>query len=241
MPSNTVAQFALELKMPANALLEQLQAAGVDIKSVDDPVTDADKAKLLESLRRAHGASDGHKITLTRRQTSEIRQADGSGRSRTIPVEVRKKRVFVKRDPRELAAEAARAAEQARAEAEADAQVAKPAAQPETRYVSGADACAKVDAPEAQAPAPPAPQETQSKAQEQVQEVAQAPAQETPEPAKAAAPEAPSVPETPAVKAEAPAEDKPQAQEPAVAEQPAEPTAVVESAAEQAKQEAPAA
>ncbi len=241
MPSNTVAQFALELKMPANALLEQLQAAGVDIKSVDDPVTDADKAKLLESLRRAHGASDGHKITLTRRQTSEIRQADGSGRSRTIPVEVRKKRVFVKRDPRELAAEAARAAEQARAEAEADAQVAKPAAQPETKEVAAADASPKVAAPEPQAPAQPAPQETQSKAPEQAQEVAQAPAQETPEPAKAAAPEAPSVPETPAVKAEAPAEDKPQAQEPAVAEQPAEPTAVVEPAAEQAKQEAPAA
>ena len=107
MPSNTVAQFAVELKMPANTLLEQLRSAGVAIKSVDDPVTDADKAKLLESLRRAHGASESQKITLTRRQTSEIRQADGSGRSRTIPVEVRKKRVFVKRDTSELAAEAA--------------------------------------------------------------------------------------------------------------------------------------
>jgi translation initiation factor IF-2 len=106
MPSNTVAQFAVELKMPANLLLEQLRSAGVELKSVDDAVTDADKAKLLESLRRAHGGTEGQKITLTRRQTSEIRQADGSGRSRTIQVEVRKKRVFVKRDPSELAAEA---------------------------------------------------------------------------------------------------------------------------------------
>src|SRR5690554_6422688 len=121
MSSNTVAQFAVELKMPANVLLDQLRAAGIDLKSVDDPVTDADKAKLLESLRRAHGASESQKITLTRRQTSEIRQADGSGRSRTIPVEVRKKRVFVKRDLRELALEAARAAEQARADALAEA------------------------------------------------------------------------------------------------------------------------
>src|SRR5690606_16583561 len=106
MPSNTVAQFAVELKMPANVLLEQLRAAGVNLSSVDDPVTDADKARLLESLRRAHGGGEGKKITLTRRQTSEIRQADSSGRSRTIQVEVRKKRVFVKRDPAELAAEA---------------------------------------------------------------------------------------------------------------------------------------
>lgn len=109
MSSNTVAQFATELKMPANVLLEQLRSAGVDLKSVDDSVTDSDKAKLLESLRRAHGATEGKKITLTRRQTSEIRQADATGRSRTIQVEVRKKRVFVKRDPSELALEQAAA------------------------------------------------------------------------------------------------------------------------------------
>lgn len=109
MPSNTVAQFAVELKMPANVLLEQLRAAGVQLTSIDDAVTDTDKAKLLESLRRSHGGGEGKKITLTRRQTSEIRQADSSGRSRTIQVEVRKKRVFVKRDPAELAAEAAAA------------------------------------------------------------------------------------------------------------------------------------
>ena len=102
MSSNTVAQFAIELKMPANVLLEQLRAAGVELTSVEDNVTDGDKARLLESLRRSHGATEGKKITLTRRQTSEIRQADGSGRSRTIQVEVRKKRVFVKRDTPEL-------------------------------------------------------------------------------------------------------------------------------------------
>src|SRR5690606_27535570 len=126
MPSNTVAQFAVELKMPANVLLEQLRNAGVELKSVDDVVTDADKARLLDSLRRAHGGAEGKKITLTRRQTSEIRQADGSGRSRTIQVEVRKKRVFVKRDPAELAAEAAAAREQAAAEAEVKSEAVAP-------------------------------------------------------------------------------------------------------------------
>ncbi len=98
MSSITVAQFATELKMPAEVLLEQLRAAGVAVGAVDDSVSDADKEQLLESLRRSHGAKDGKKITVTRRQTSEIRQADGAGRSRTIQVEVRKKRVFVKRD-----------------------------------------------------------------------------------------------------------------------------------------------
>jgi len=106
MPSNTVTQFAVELNIPAQVLLEQLRTAGVELQSVNDEVTDTDRAKLLDSLRRAHGSNDGKKITLTRRQTSEIRQADSTGRSRTIQVEVRKKRVFVKRDPAELLNEA---------------------------------------------------------------------------------------------------------------------------------------
>lgn len=109
MPSNTVAQFAEELKMPANVLLEQFRSAGVELGSVDAGVTDADKAALLEALRRSHGTNQGKKVTLTRRQTSEIHQADGSGRSRTIQVEVRKKRVFVKRDVAEQPVDAPRA------------------------------------------------------------------------------------------------------------------------------------
>jgi len=120
MPSNTVAQFAQELKMPAAVLLEQLRTAGVDIASEQDAMTDAAKTRLLESLRAsresaASAAGQGKKITLTRKQTTEIRQEDGLGRSRTIQVEVRKKRVFVKRDSSELLAEAARAAQEAKA------------------------------------------------------------------------------------------------------------------------------
>jgi len=126
MPSNTVTQFAVELNIPAQVLLEQLRTAGVELKSVNDEVTDADRAKLLDSLRRAHGSSDGKKITLTRRQTSEIRQADSSGRSRTIQVEVRKKRVFVKRDPAELLHEARAQAASPAAASAAPAQDAKP-------------------------------------------------------------------------------------------------------------------
>ncbi|PMS18294.1 translation initiation factor IF-2 [Trinickia dabaoshanensis] len=110
MASNNVAQFAAELKMPAGVLLEQLQAAGVQKASEDDALSEADKARLLDHLRKSHGSADTdkRKITLTRRHTSEIKQSDATGKARTIQVEVRKKRVFVKRDEAgEAGAEAA--------------------------------------------------------------------------------------------------------------------------------------
>ena len=100
MASNNVAQFAQELKVAPAVLLDQLRAAGVEKQSADDVLSETDKARLLDALRKAHGVADSakKKITLTRKQTSEIKQADGTGKARTIQVEVRKKRVFVKRD-----------------------------------------------------------------------------------------------------------------------------------------------
>jgi translation initiation factor IF-2 len=100
MASTNVANFAAELKMPADVLLEQLRSAGVEKKSADDLLTESDKAQLLTALRRAHGADESpkKKITVVRKQTSEIKQADATGRARTIQVEVRKKRVFVQRE-----------------------------------------------------------------------------------------------------------------------------------------------
>ena len=100
MASNNVAQFAAELKMPAGVLLEQLQAAGVTKASEDDTLSETDKARLLDHLRKSHGSTDAdkRKITLTKRHTSEIKQSDSTGKARTIQVEVRKKRTFVRRD-----------------------------------------------------------------------------------------------------------------------------------------------
>ena len=101
MAVTTVAQFAAELKRPAAALLEQLQSAGVSKASTDDALTDSDKERLLDFLRVSHGTTVGterKKITVMRKSTSEIKQADSSGKARTIQVEVRKKRTFVKRD-----------------------------------------------------------------------------------------------------------------------------------------------
>ncbi len=99
MAQTSVAQFADGLKMPAAALLEQLHKAGVSKSTPEDLLTEQDKSRLLDFLRRSHGAVDAKtKITLTRKETSEIRSHDAQGKSRTVQVEVRKKRVLVKRD-----------------------------------------------------------------------------------------------------------------------------------------------
>ena len=94
MAKMNVAQFAGELGLPVGLLLEQLQAAGVVKQQESDLVSEQDKAQLLEHLRTAHGAGAAKsKITLTRRETTEIKKSDSTGRARTIQVEVRKKRV----------------------------------------------------------------------------------------------------------------------------------------------------
>lgn len=99
MAQINVTQFATELGLPAATLLDQLRSAGVNKSASDDLLTEQDKSQLLEYLRRSHGAKESKsKITLTRRETTEIKKSDSSGKARTIQVEVKKKRVFVKRD-----------------------------------------------------------------------------------------------------------------------------------------------
>src|SRR5512140_1172697 len=113
MAQTSVTQFAGELKVQPSVLLKQLKAGGVHKQQPEDTLSQQDKTKLLEYLRKVHGASEAKsKITLTRKQTSEIKKSDSTGKSRTIQVEVKKKRVFVKRD--------------AAAEAPAEAPVAAP-------------------------------------------------------------------------------------------------------------------
>jgi translation initiation factor IF-2 len=104
MSSTTVAEFASELKKSTDILLEQLSSAGVSKSSASDALTEGDKQKLLSHLQASHGtlAADRKKITLVKKSTSEIKQADASGKARTIQVEVRKKRTFVKRDDPEV-------------------------------------------------------------------------------------------------------------------------------------------
>ncbi len=100
MKKTTVLEFAEELKMPADALLEQLNKAGVKKSSADDTLSAADKNGLLEFLRASHGESkpSSNRVTLTRKSTSALKAQDATGKTRTVQVEVRKKRVLVKRD-----------------------------------------------------------------------------------------------------------------------------------------------
>ena len=100
MSSNTVAEFATELKKSPETLLDQLKAAGVSKAAASDALTESDKQKLLAYLQASHGtaSADRKKITLVKKSTSEIKQADATGKARTIQVEVRKKRTFIQRD-----------------------------------------------------------------------------------------------------------------------------------------------
>src|SRR5262249_30276758 len=153
------------------------QAAGIKRTLAEDtPLTEKDKTQLLEHLRKSHGAAEAkQKITLTRRQTTEIKKSDALGKSRTIQVEVRKKRVLVKRDTTEAEVEAVKPvadAEQialreaeARREAELAARQAEDAEQ-KRRKKDAETAAAEVKAPaeepkpaEAAAAAPQAPVE----------------------------------------------------------------------------------
>jgi transcription antitermination factor NusA-like protein len=114
MAEVTVAQFAEVLKVPVEKLLVQLDQAGIKVGGAQAVISDEAKLELLTHLRRSHGqgeaASAGGsappKITLQRKQQSEIKLASSAGRSRTVNVEVRVKRTYVKRDVLEQQAKA---------------------------------------------------------------------------------------------------------------------------------------
>jgi translation initiation factor IF-2 len=101
MAEVTVKQFADVLGVTADKLLQQLADAGVDITNPDDVIDDDQKMTLLTHLRRSHGkqegGSDGGKITLRRRSVGELRLGGERGKSKTVSIEVRKKRTYVKR------------------------------------------------------------------------------------------------------------------------------------------------
>ncbi len=207
MASNNVAQFAAELKMPADVLLKQLRDAGVDKVSAEDSLSKDDKDKLLGHLRKVHGVaadSEKKKITLTRKETTEIKQADASGKSRTIQVEVRKKRTFVKRDDAPVAElEAAKAsapiideAEQARRDEDARRQ-AELIARQEADLREKQERLAKLEAERA------AEVEREAALARQAAEAAAAAAASAAAPSTASAPAAPSAAEQEAAAAAA--------------------------------------
>lgn len=159
MTKITVSQFARDLNMPADTLLEQLRSAGVELNSLDDVVTPAAKKKLLDKLQSSHGTgSASKKITLTRRKTSEIRQADGSRvqvevrKRRSIPLDAQKAAIeqrkaedlaAMKKAAEEEAAKAAKAAEEARLAEEKARQEAEAKAKAEAERKAAEEAKAK--------------------------------------------------------------------------------------------------
>ncbi len=105
MAEVTVAQFADVLKVPVEKLLSQLDEAGIKVSGSDDTISEDAKLELLTHLRRSHGQDDlliadgaPRRITLRRKSQSELRLAGVQGRTRTVNVEVRQKRTYVKRD-----------------------------------------------------------------------------------------------------------------------------------------------
>ncbi|MEN9657720.1 MAG: translation initiation factor [Pseudomonadota bacterium] len=93
MSDLNVNQYAVELKMPSQELLEKLRAAGVNKSSEVDVITTEDKASLRAYLEKKHDGDGDKKITIHRKQNNEIRKTDATGKAKSIPVEVRKKRV----------------------------------------------------------------------------------------------------------------------------------------------------
>jgi translation initiation factor IF-2 len=104
MADVTVAQFAEVLKVPVEKLMTQLDQAGIKVAGASDTITDEAKMELLSHLRRSHGLAEEdaggapRKITLRRKSQTELKMASTQGRARTVNVEVRRQRTYVKRD-----------------------------------------------------------------------------------------------------------------------------------------------
>lgn len=105
MSKKTVRQLAEIVKIPLERLLVQLKEAGVRATKAEDEITEDEKTKLLSHLRQRHGknAAEGEapsRVTLKRRKVSELKQASVPGSAtKTISVEVRKEKTYIKRDP----------------------------------------------------------------------------------------------------------------------------------------------
>ncbi|WP_312918056.1 translation initiation factor IF-2 [Stutzerimonas kunmingensis] len=117
MTQVTVKELAQVVATPVERLLQQMREAGLSHTSAEQVVTDNEKQALLAHLKSSHGAKvdEPRKITLQRKTTTKLKV----GGSKTISVEVRKKKTFVKRSAEEIEAEQRREAEEQRAAEEA--------------------------------------------------------------------------------------------------------------------------
>ena len=99
MADVTAKQLAETIGTPVERLLQQMQEAGLPQKNEEYMVSEEQKQELLSHLKRIHGETESapRKITLKRRTLSTLKTSSGAGRGRTVSVEVRKKRTYVRR------------------------------------------------------------------------------------------------------------------------------------------------
>ena len=190
MPVVAIKKLAEQIGVPPEKLLEQLSAAGVSGKAADDMLDDAERSTLLAYLRGGKTAAEAskpqEKVTLNRRTTTAVKQSSRTGGSRTVHVEVKKRRTYVRRgelqrqqeEAEQAAREAAEAKEreqQAQQEAEerakqeaaaaAEAEAQKREAEAAARAAEAeAAAAAKASPAEMPTPAPVPPEEAKSTA-----------------------------------------------------------------------------
>jgi len=113
MSDKTVKELAEMVKMPLDRFLEQLKEAGISASAPDDLIDEGERVTLLAHLRKRHGKTDEgssenapKKITLKRRKVSELTQSTGPGAAtKTVNVEVRKKKTYIKRSEPEVSAD----------------------------------------------------------------------------------------------------------------------------------------
>ena len=173
MANVTVAQFAEVLKVPVDKLLSQLDEAGIKVKGSDDKISDDAKLELLTFLRRSHGQDDSpataaapRKITLKRKSQSELKLSGAQGRSRTVNVEVRRKRTYIKRDVLEKQAQDEQDALDRKRQEEEDRIKAEAAAKEQAEAEKEAAAKRKVEALEKE-------QQAQKDAEKEARKVAE--------------------------------------------------------------------
>ncbi|WP_217476400.1 translation initiation factor IF-2 [Stutzerimonas stutzeri] len=159
MTQVTVKELAQVVDTPVERLLQQMREAGLSHTSAEQVVTDNEKQALLAHLKSSHGAKvdEPRKITLQRKTTTKLKV----GGSKTISVEVRKKKTFVKRSPDEIEAEKQRELEEQRAAEEAArqkaAEEARLRAEEEARLQAEAQAAAQAQQAQATASEEPVP------------------------------------------------------------------------------------
>lgn len=113
MAEVTVAKLAEDIHIPVDKLLQQFKEAGIPISDESAPVSEEIKRKLLGHLQKSHGAKSEKKITLKRKSVSKLSLGSDSRRGKTVNVEIRKKKTYIKRSALEEAEEAKRQAEEA--------------------------------------------------------------------------------------------------------------------------------